>query len=181
MFLLFVNDIYFIITGQRISFLPVIDYRDKINIILTLAIALFAAVEGYSTYLQVLLANKRNKIEDLRNELATAYGPLYTIMSYAWEVSKDSKTGENIVKLDSEDKKKLDSIFATYPFMFEPMIYNLWREKIQKLESSSFRVMPLRDGLKQIPLYHIPEQFRNRLNDEYDRKVKEYNKLLKKE
>ena len=151
-----------------------------INILLTIDIAFFAGVQGYSTYTQKRLVEQRYRIEDLRNELKTAYGPLYTIVN-SYEVSRDPKTKENIILLKSQDKKEMDRIFATYPFMFEPRIYNLWREKIQSLKWGSSLTIAVAGGPMTIPQYHIPEDFRSKLNDVYDRKVKEYNKLLKKE
>ena len=53
--LLYIPDIISLLPGQEQ--LPIIDSRDKIDIMLTLAIAFFAAVEGYSTYTQVVIAN----------------------------------------------------------------------------------------------------------------------------
>lgn len=40
----------------------------RMNLLLTAAITVFAALEGYSTYMQVELQNERNLIKDTKSE-----------------------------------------------------------------------------------------------------------------
>lgn len=139
-----------------------LSYTDRTNIILTFAIMIFAAVEGYSTFLQVVLEDRRNQIEDAKNELEKAYGPLYTLLRHARRIETDDRT----VELSGFHKPQLDEILSTYPFMFPTEIYDLWQKKIRNLVDA--------------PYYHIPLEFIEKMNEEYDRRVKKYNELLKK-
>ena len=147
---------------------PLIPYSDAVNFFLTVAITVFAAVEGYSTYMQVELSQNRNLIEDTRNELEKAYGPLYTL------VNKQPLTNNKLLTL-SEEKKKLDQIMTTYPFMFSDDIYNMWREKIQNIEQGN-----MNDPPHKTRCIATLGEFTDKLNEEYESKVKRYNKLLKK-
>jgi hypothetical protein len=49
------------------------DLSGRINILLTVAIAVFAAIEGYSTYMQVELQREKNLIEGAKNELDAVF------------------------------------------------------------------------------------------------------------
>lgn len=140
--------------------LPQFGYGE-VNILLTITIAFFAGVQGYATYTQVRLFKERNRIEDLRNELEKAYGPLYTLLSRDISVSDELKS----MWLIEECKRNLDEIVATYPFMFPSEILDLWRKEIQPVSAT--------DG--------IPLEFRDKINEGYDRKVKEYYRLLERE
>jgi len=156
-------------SGEWITFMP-IEYSEKFSILLTVAIAVFAAVEGYSTYMHVVLADRRNRIEDARNELEKAYGPLYTLLNTYVPFGEEEKSFE----LYPEGKRDLDKIMATYPFMFPSEIYDYWRKNVQK-------AMPYVDTTNLQPVgYEIYKEFRDKINEEYDRRVKEYNELLKK-
>ena len=157
--LLYIPDIISLLPGQEQ--LPIIDSRDKIDIMLTLAIAFFAAVEGYSTYTQVVIANERNRAEDLRNELEKAYGPLYALLNSAELPITDDKK----IRITEVDKVELDEIMARFPFIFPSGIYDLWREKVQPVQ------------------YHkgIPLEFRDKINKEYSERVKKYRDLLNRE
>jgi len=147
-----------------------LSYTDRTSIILTSALTLFAAIEGYSTYMQVELENKKNMIEDARNELEKAYGPLYTLLNtFHFESDK-----ENEFYVSNNEKIRVDEILATYPFMFPPEIYDLWLKKIQNLSPS------IDTETFTVRAYSMPFEFRDRINEEYDRRVKRYNELLKK-
>lgn len=104
----------------------IIGPEETIDVLLALVIAFFSGVQGYSTLSQVRLARERNRIEDLRNELETAYGPLYTILN-----RRKSPIGRETMILLRQDKRFLDDIVATYPHMFPAEIYDLWRKEIQ--------------------------------------------------
>ena len=56
-------------------------FMDKTTILLTFALAVFAAIEGFSTYRRASTEAKRHQVEDARNELEKAYGPLYTCLT----------------------------------------------------------------------------------------------------
>jgi len=122
---------------------------------------------------QVILSEKRNRIEDLRNELEKAYGALYTLLN-KFQI-QDRKRG---VLLSSDEKRSLDGMIATYPFMFPPEIYDVWREKIQNLEPAGTRVEM---GKLIYAEYMIPVEFIDKINEEYSIRVQKYRELLKKE
>lgn len=150
------------------GYAPLIPYSDSLDFFLTVAITLFAAVEGYSTYMQVELSQNRNLIEDAKNELEKAYGHLYTLLN------KQPLT-DNRLLINSVEKMELDQIMSTYPFMFSDEIYNMWREKIQNIEQEN-----MRDPLTKAKCIVALGKFTEKLNAEYESKVKRYNKLLKK-
>ena len=169
-FLLYIPEIHLLLFGEGIPNVPIINLSDKINIILTFAIAFFAAVEGYSTHSLRVLEETRNRIEDARNELEKAYGPLYTLLNKFVPFAEEEKAFE----LYPEGKSELDNIMATYPFMFPFEIYDYWRKNVQK-------TLPIVGGTNLEPVgYKIYIEFRDLINKEYDRRVKEYNELLKK-
>ena len=118
----------------------------------------------------VELSKNRNLIEDARNELEKAYGHLYTLLN-----KHDPFGDKNRILITPEEKNKIDKIFATYPFMFPSELYTLWRDKIQKLKHGLVDSATL-----DITHYEIPLEFIAKINEEYDRRVKRYNKLLKK-
>ena len=65
----------------HISVLSDLTFMDKTTLLLTFALASFAAVEGFSTFKRASMESKRDQIEDARNELEKAYGPLYTLLN----------------------------------------------------------------------------------------------------
>jgi len=167
---LFSPDIYLLIVKQTIEVLPLsnLTYSEKINIMLTFAIAMFAAVEGYSTYTQVMLEDRRNKMENAKDELEKAYAPLYTLLNRF-----QFGTSENEVILDETDKTRLDQIMAAYPFMFPAEIYEIWHQKIYKMKSG------VTVDLMYVTLsYAIPKEFVEKIAAEYDRRVKRYNEMF---
>jgi hypothetical protein len=167
---LFSPDIYLLIYKETIKIPPLSDltYGDKINIMLTFAITMFAAVEGYSTYTQVMLEDRRNKMESAKDELEKAYAPLYTLLNrFHFGASEDG------VLLDERDKTHLDQIMAAYPFMFPAEIYEIWHQKICKMKAG--------EGLSLStfnPPYAIPKEFVERIAAEYDRRVSRYNEMF---
>jgi hypothetical protein len=176
---LYSPEITFLLSGNQL-FSFGLQSGDKMNLFLTLAISMFAAVEGYSTYLNLVLEDKRNKIEDARNELEKAYGPLYSLLNTNILEEKQA------IELLDEDKKSLDQVIATYPFMFPSKIYDIWRNKIQKMQASGMQTISLgtitndRPDFKKVRYYKIPIEFGKRLNKEYDLRVRRYNELIKK-
>ena len=160
------------IFAMYIPVLSQLSFMDKITVLLTFALASFAAVEGYSTFSRVSLEAKWHKIEDARNELEKAYGPLYTLLN-KFTSSSDDKIG---FWLEFDERKKVDDIMATYPFMFSSQINDLWQQKIRKLGSLL--------GNSDVKSVHeinldVYVELRNLINAEYARKVNEYHELLK--
>lgn len=160
------------IFATPIPVLSQLSFMDKITVLLTFALASFAAVEGYSTFSRVSLEAKWHKIEDARNELEKAYGPLYTLLNKITSSSDDKKG----FWLEFDERKKLDDIMATYPFMFPSQINDLWQQKIRKLGSLL--------GNSDVKSAHeinldVYVELRNLINAEYARKVNEYHELLK--
>jgi hypothetical protein len=168
--LLLMPDIYLLIFKEAIRIPPLSDltYSDKINIMLTFAIAMFAAVEGYSTYTQVVLEDRRNKMGSAKDELEKAYAPLYTLLN---QFQFGAFEGE--VVLEESDKMHLDQIMAAYPFMFPAEIYEIWHQKIYKMKTGVTVNM-----LNVQPSYKIPKEFVEKIAAEYDRRVKRYNEIF---
>ena len=141
---------------------------DKTNIFLTVVIALFALMEGYSNYLQVELSQNRNLIDDTRDELEKAYGPLYTLLD------RESPGYGNLL-YPYPEKEQLDKIMTTYPFVFPKDLYEFWKEKIHNIEDEN-----VRDPATMTRCVEDLDKFRIMLNEEYGNKVESYNKLLRK-
>jgi hypothetical protein len=160
------------ILARNIPVLSPMGFTDKITVLLTFALASFAAIEGYSTFMRTSLEAKWHKIEDARNELEKAYGPLYTLLNKITSLS-DEKKG---FWLEFDERKKLDEIIATYPFMFPSQINELWQQKIRKLDSLLGKSDI--ESMDEINL-DVYVELRNLVNAEYTRKVNEYNELLK--
>lgn len=155
---------------ESIGYQLMLSYTERTNIFLTTGITVFAAIEGYSTFLQVELAHRRNLIRDAANELEKAYGPLFTLLNKSYLQSKD----KNSLWLEPYEKEKIDGIMATYPFMFPSKIFELWQREIQNLN-------PIVSTSDLEPTgYEFPLKFRDMINEEYGRRVKKYHELLKK-
>ena len=167
-FLLLFPEIYLLIVGEpiQIPLLSDLSYRDKIDIFLSFAIAMFAAVEGYSTYMEVVLEDRRSKMDSARDELEEAYAPLYTLFNkYQWGAT------DKFVLEDGE-KARLDQIMAAYPFMFPADIYELWQQKIKGMKPTQTRLMDLTH------YFEIPKEFVEKIFREYDLRVKRYNEIF---
>jgi hypothetical protein len=151
-----------------------INFEQKTTLTLTFTIAVFAAIEGYSMFVRASLETKRFKLEDAKNELEKAYGPLYALLNK----SSASNASENAFWLDFDERKKLDEIMATYPFMFPPQINDMWRDKIRTLGSTleTDNLKPTGYGIN----LGVYVEFRNLINEEYARKVKNYHDILEK-
>jgi hypothetical protein len=145
------------ISGTSVPVLSDISFEQKTTLILTFTLTVFASIEGYSTFMRATLESKR-------------YGPLYTLLN------KASLSGETTFWLDFDERKKLDEIMATYPFMFPQKINDMWRDKVRtigsKIDTSTLK-----------PTGYIIDmgvyvEFRNLINEEYARKVKNYRELI---
>lgn len=154
-------------------------YPERMNLILAVALAMFAAIEAYSTFLQVILQDKKNMMEDkknmiddARNELEKAYGPLFTILN---KYEFGNKEKQEFFDLNDNEKAQVDAIMATYPFMFPLDINDLWKKMNQKPKAY------MNASTGAMLYYEIPTEFRDKINKEYDYRVKKYNQLVRKE
>ena len=162
------------ITSSNVPFLSNIGFEQKTSLILTFSISIFAAIEGYSTFKRAKMEENKQLIEDARNELEKAYGPLYTLLSKAVPSDADRDN----IWLEFEQRKKIDEIIATYPFMFSPTIYSLWQEKIRNSQSiiKASNIGPSGGGI-DLGVY---VELRKMINEEYSKRVKAYRELIEK-
>ena len=156
----------------RISVLSDLTFMDKTTLLLTFALASFAAVEGFSTFKRASMEFKRDQIEDARNELEKAYGPLYTLLN------KTTTSENSAFWLDFEERRRINEIIATYPFMFPSKIIELWQQKIRNV-TSALDTSNLKSAKYEVNL-DVYLELRNLINEEYTRKVKNYRELLEK-
>jgi hypothetical protein len=171
---LFLAVLTVVLYAPQIQVLSGLSFGEKANLLLTFAIAFFAAIEGYSTFRRASMESMRHVIEDARNELEKAYGPLYTLLNNRGASSGEQKD----FWLTFEERKKLDEIMATYPFMFPSEINDLWQEKIRNL-GSLIDASDFKSGGRNVSL-GVYLEFRNLINEEYENRVKHYRELLEK-
>ena len=146
-----------------------LSFMDKTTVLLTFALASFAAVEGFSTYKRASMEHKRHAIEDGRNELEKAYGPLFTILN------KPTEKNRSIFWLDFDERRKIDEIIATYPFMFPSEITELWQLKIRDLASTLDSSL---ESAKYDAQFDVYLELKKLINKEYDERVLNYRLLL---
>ena len=145
----------------------------QIELFFGITIALFSVVEASSTHRQAKQFDKRNKIEDAWKTLERVYGPLYSLVNG----SKYQQTGKEILnslEIDQKDKDTIDHIMSTYPFCFPDEINEYWRKNIQHT-----KMRHTKDITNQ-PVFYIDVMYRDMINKEYERIVKQYKKLPKK-
>ena len=162
------------LTSTHIPVLSDLDFDKKTSLTLTFSIAIFAAIEGYATFKRAKMEENRHLIADARNELEKAYGPLYTLLNKVVPTGGDKDS----FWLEFEERRKVDEIMATYPFMFPTEIYSLWQEKIRNPQSliHESNLEPNGVGL-DLGVY---VEFRNLVNTEYAHRVKKYEELIQK-
>jgi len=158
--------------GVQIPVVSNLNFLEKTSLFAAFAFAAFACVESVSTLDRASFDVKRYRIEDARNELEKAYGPLYSLLNKASVRSNEKKD----FWLEYKERKKIDDILATYPFMFSREINSLWQDKICNLESM-IETSALNAGKVKINLDAYVE-LRNMVNEEYARKVRKYHELL---
>jgi hypothetical protein len=165
---LYANDLF----GVDIPVVSKLNFLEKTSLFAAFAFAAFAAVESVSTLNHAAFETRRYRIEDARNELEKAYGPLYSLLNKASARGNEPKN----FWLEYEERKKIDEILATYPFMFSPRINKLWQDKIRNLDSM-IETSALNAGKVKINLDAYAD-LRNIVNEEYARKVRQYHALL---
>lgn len=134
---------------------------DRINFFLSSAIALFAFVEGLSTYLQATMEKDKNRIVEVRDELEKVYAPLYSIFSSKWTHVHEKE----IIIINAVDKDKVDNIIRSYPFLVQPIMLNIWRAEIERLKP--YKTEPT-------PVFVIPAYFVSHITIHYDMLTDEY-------
>jgi hypothetical protein len=167
----YANDLF----GVYIPVVSVLSFLEKTSLFAAFAFAAFACVESYSTLNHASFETRRFQVEDARNELEKAYGPLYSMLN------KAAARGGYVKKdfwLDYEERKKIDDILATYPFVFSPEINKLWQEKIRSIESI-IETSTLDGGKLKLNLDPYVE-LKRMIDEEYTCKVKKYHELLRK-
>jgi hypothetical protein len=158
-------------TSTALPVLSDLKFDQKTNLTLTFSIAIFAAIEGYATFKRAKMEENRHQIDDARNELEKAYGPLYTILNRVTEGSKDKYS----FWLEFEERRKIDEIIATYPFMFSPQIYAFWQEKIRNPQTSVKDPKLEQYGGVDLRVYG---ELGVLINKEYTQRVKKYHELI---
>ena len=151
--------------------------NERSTIYLSYNILIFAFMEGYSTWIQSIQFDKRNRIEDARNELEKAYGPIYLIVKkdrrtfYKEEHIKGSISKVELCTLLEDEMNEINNKLANFPFMFPDEIYDFWFNYIHDIQP-----------IKVLYTFHydIPYDFILMLRVEYELRVSNYKKLLKK-
>lgn len=159
------------ILGIYIPALSDLSFLDRTSMFAAFAFAAFAAIEGYSSYDRASFEIRRYQIEDARNELEKVYGPLYSILNKG-----AARCDENAAFwLDREERRRIDQIISTYPFMFPPKINELWQLKIRDLDSKNATFDQDRgECIVQEP-YAILKEL---VNEEYIRRLENYRQLI---
>lgn len=141
---------------------------DDINFFLSSVIAMFALVEGFSTYLEVRIEKDRNRLQEIKDELEKVYGPLYGIFNKKREYIQEKE----FVFINDDEKKKVDNIIVSFPFLAEPVLLDVWRKYIER-----------REPYKTVPttIFAIPMFFVTHITIPYDELTDEYHKRIGKE
>ena len=76
-----------------------------------------------------------------------------------------------------EEKEELDRILMNYPHMFPYEVVVLWRTEIRDLAPSETIVEGPARALKRRFRFGIPPKFKDKIIEEYDKRVEEYFKI----
>ena len=155
-----------VIFGSELIGHSVLSVTDSINVLLALTVAVFAIVQGMAAYTQYEMQKNTNLIEAAKNELEKAYAPLFVVLN------NHGKTDKKGIRLTEEQKFNLDLILATFTFP-EP-IEAYWKKNVQEIGLVIYKEET--DAGMIEPAIHIPIEFRNMINSEYEQRFKEYNK-----
>lgn len=141
---------------------------DGVNSFLSSVIAVFAFVEGFSTYLQVRQEKDRIRLQEIRDELEKVYGPLYSIFYDKPEYKK----AKEFIFINSDEKSRIDNIMIAFPFLLEPLMLDIWHEHIRNLQP--YKTEPT-------TIFKIPMFFVSHVTIPYDNLTDEYHKRVGKE
>jgi hypothetical protein len=163
---------------------PFFTLTDKTNIVLTLVLAIFAVIQGYSAYTQVSMEKKKNKVKAISDELEKAYGPIYAILS------KPTKEGESYLEISVSEKLIMDEKLSIYQCMFPANIFSNWETNIRKTEPylSNDPLAGAKDlthghfsvASGMIDVYKIPLEFAEMFTAEYKKRIEKQRALLTK-
>lgn len=190
--LLYFNTIFYptiatIIVGCLLFFpdllgFPFLENADKMNIVLSTALVTFAMIEGYSAELQKRSEKKKQKIENAKNSIEKAYGPIYRLFTTYHDKQNNS------LQLTAIEKQELDNIMCVYPSMLaSSKLVEYWKNNISTLEPKkrydvNFGAETLMNGggvrYRFLHEYEIPLEFVNLFNADYKLKIDELKALL---
>ena len=102
----------------------ILEWSERINIILTVAIIVFA-------WIQISLDRKRSRIETLRDELEKAYGSLFSMFITLKRAKMRDFYHDLDMLIDHHDKQNLDKIMIQYPYMFDVELWEFWNDEIK--------------------------------------------------
>ena len=156
--------IFYFIIGQFF----VLELGDQINFLLSSTIAIFAFIEGFSTYIQARLEKDRNRLQQIRDELEKVYGQLYSI----FYKKSEYVTAREFVFINAEEKRRIDNVFMNYPFLIVPLTLSIWQNEIERLEP--YKTEPE-------TTYAIPMYFISNITIQYDELTDEYHRRTGKE
>jgi len=159
---------------------------ELITLLVSVVSSLIIAV-SLGWFLAKKTEEKKEKAEEIRNQLEKAFGLLYSILSGPEEMVKtDDKQEQLRVPISKEEKRELDRILMTYPHMLPYEVVVLWRTQIKHLKSfrttteieqasQPFPSLPL-GSIRQVYVdwFGIPLEFRDKINKEYDQRLEEY-------
>lgn len=143
----------------------------KIELMLTLTIMVFAIVEGFSTYLQVVDNRMFLRFENLKNEIENCYGPIYhtllnTHFSDAIDQAEDGNPTVD-VHYEAGEREKLNNIFENYSYLISLDVYHDWKEYSNTRGAD--------DGGIDLPFGYV-----ERLMIEHETRVTDYRELVRK-
>ncbi len=140
-----------------------ITLEGRFTIVFSFSVILFSSA-------QYRWERRRNKINDLRNELETVYGPLFTLsLAYCDELEGLSEPPT----LSQKQTDVLNLIFETYPHVLvTSKLYDHWKE---------FRRNYTYARAQGKHGFDVDIQFISDIMNEYNEKVKSYRNLVGKE
>jgi len=153
------GDISVTLTLSGLSLLGVPVDEPTLRLIEIVVSPIFILISVYvGWFLARRTEERRLRVQEIKNELEKAYGPLYSIVSRPEKMVKTNGNSEYRVVISELEKAELDDILTGYPHMFPNEIVVLWRTEI--------RDSPYHLG--------IPLKFKDAVTKEYARRLEEY-------
>lgn len=121
---------------------------------------------------------KMLKASEIRNELETAYGTLYSIVSRPEEMVEVNEGHELRVVVSEEEKEEIDEILTRYPHMFPYEIVVFWRTEIRELAPCEQIFVSGPEPLIIRDEFGIPLEFKDKIIGEYEKRLEEYYKTI---
>ena len=130
---IFVVVIIFVFVGF-VNILPDSFFEDplsntKTNLMLSITIMIFATIEGFSTYIQVVDNRNALVFAGLQNEIENCYSPLYHIFMnrHFLSVIETSDNPEGTIHYEADERQSLNNIFEKYSYLIPMDIYHDWK------------------------------------------------------